>query len=347
MAPPGGLKKSGGPSSLRLNPIGLETRGRFGMQRRLYPSEKPISQNNFMFVGVYPKLNPASAHLAIGGEVQPVSIFNLRATVEVQKYFGTFGFVQSFTSPDLTYSDQALEDLETVPGRDPQAATVFHAALAPLVQMKVGPIAIRSLLQLDYWDFKLRGGDTVAYEATLDTLLPDMARRDRYRHPAWPPGSPGCVTLHPIQAASLCGSDLSAAGSQLGARGVRSRNAHQRLALFAAYTMRDRGHRVQQADGHRDRFLVPRSSLHGDAGRTGRMRRRMTHEPRVPAARGFAFDRIARGSQPGARVLSAAGSSDLIVRSRDRLHPRVATRHPVRGGGDARCRSAAASPVPS
>jgi hypothetical protein len=47
-------------SLFRLNPIGLETRARIGMQKRLYPSVKPISQNNFMFAGAYTRLNPAT-----------------------------------------------------------------------------------------------------------------------------------------------------------------------------------------------------------------------------------------------------------------------------------------------
>ena len=81
---------------LRLNPLGLETRARFGVQQRLFASDKAITRNNFAFGGFYPKLNPASAHLALGGEIQPASIFNLRVFGEVQKYFGTFGFLQSF-----------------------------------------------------------------------------------------------------------------------------------------------------------------------------------------------------------------------------------------------------------
>jgi hypothetical protein len=39
---------------LRLNPLGLETRGRFGFQKRLFPSKAKISENNFAFFGLYP-----------------------------------------------------------------------------------------------------------------------------------------------------------------------------------------------------------------------------------------------------------------------------------------------------
>src|SRR5687768_8925736 len=95
----------------RLNPLGLETRARFGVQKRLYYSEKAITQNNFRFFGVYPKLNPVSGHLAIGGEIQPASVFNLKAAVEIQRYFGVLGYLQSFRTPSANFSDNRLNDL--------------------------------------------------------------------------------------------------------------------------------------------------------------------------------------------------------------------------------------------
>src|SRR5215217_852814 len=37
---------------MRLNPTGLETRARIGVQKKLYPSDKKITENNFFFAGV-------------------------------------------------------------------------------------------------------------------------------------------------------------------------------------------------------------------------------------------------------------------------------------------------------
>jgi hypothetical protein len=225
---------------LRLNPLGLETRARFGFQKRLYHSDKAITRNNFAFGGLYPKLNPASAHLAVGGEIQPASIFNLRAFAEVQKYFGTFGMLQSFQTANANYSDQRLKDLRDSDTTPPQTATVFHASIQPLLQLKVGPIAVRGLFQFDYWDFKVRPGDTVAYEATFDTLLPDngwtlsidadvlyTGRKNtaiglRYSH------------VHPFY-----NSDHFANEAELEA--YDGENMHDRLGLFAAYTLADAG----------------------------------------------------------------------------------------------------------
>ena len=225
---------------LRLNPLGLETRARFGVQKRLYASEKAITRNNFGFAGIYPKLNPASAHLGVGGEIQPASIFNLRVLGEVQKYFGTFGMLQSFQTANANYSDQTLKDLRDSTTMEPQTATVLHASIQPLLQLKVGPIALRGLFQFDYWDFKVRSGDTVAYEATFDTLLPDngwtmsidadvlyTGRKNtaiglRYSHVR-----PFYKDKHFANAAELEAYD--------------GENVHNRLGLFAAYTLADDG----------------------------------------------------------------------------------------------------------
>jgi hypothetical protein len=119
---------------LRVNPLGLETRARFGLQKRLYTSEKQISANNFGFLGTFAKLNPASAHLGAGGELQPLSMFNLRAFAEVQRYFGSVGFLQSFPSANASYSDATLDDLSGTS----RAASVGPRPLEPVRDLALG-----------------------------------------------------------------------------------------------------------------------------------------------------------------------------------------------------------------
>ena len=218
----------------RLNPLGLETRARFGIQKRLYYSEKAITQNNFRFLGVYPKLNPVSAHLAIGGEIQPASIFNLKATIEVQKYFGLLGYLQSFRTPSANYSDERLKDLR---GTE-QTATVLHGSIAPLLQLKLGPVAIRTLFQLDYWAFQIRDGDTVAYEATYDTLLPDNGWTLSTDTDLLFVGRPGLAVglRHSWVKPFYRSEHFVDLGDE---QQYDDDNAHQRLGLFAAYTLRD------------------------------------------------------------------------------------------------------------
>jgi hypothetical protein len=235
-------------SIFRLNPIGLETRARLGLQKRLYPSKKPISQNNFMFVGAYPRLNPATAMLGLGGEFQPASIFNLKAFAELQQYFGSFGFLQSFTTPRANYSDQTIKDLKDDPMRAPQATGGVRVGIHPLLQLKAGPVAIRALFQLDYWDFSLRDGDTVAYEPTQDTLLPDKGLTFTTDTDILYTGRPGLAIglrhtfVKPFyKARHFADPDLSATENAEEFDRFGDNNGHQRLGLFAAYTLHDRG----------------------------------------------------------------------------------------------------------
>lgn len=225
----------------RLNPLGLETRGRFGLQKRLYASDKAVTQNNFAFFGVFPKLNPASAALAAGFEIQPASVFNLRGSAEVQKFFGTFGFLQSFASPLANYSDHQLDELADDPAHEPQTATALRVGIQPTLQAKVGPIAIRAMAQLDYWDLRgIRAGDTAAYEATFDTLLPDRGWTLTTDSDLLYVGRPGLALgvrhsyVRPFYQRRHFASDAEEAAYD-------NDNAHHRIGLFAAYTLRDRG----------------------------------------------------------------------------------------------------------
>lgn len=220
----------------RLNPLGLETRLRLGVQKRLYASQSKLGMNNFAFAGLYSKLSPAAAHVAAMGEVQPVSMFHLRAMFAVQRYFGNLGLLQSFNSPNANYSDQSLEDLESTS----QSSTLLQASLHPTLQVRVGPVAIRSLLQLDYWSLDVRDGDTTAYDATLDTLLPDGGWTLATDTDVLYVGRPGLAVgvrhswVHPFY-------KDSAFINVLDRNAYDDDNAHHRIGLFGAYTFRDRG----------------------------------------------------------------------------------------------------------
>lgn len=154
----------------RANPIGLEHQLRAGWQRRLFVSEAALFRDNFFFAGVLPRLNPAFTRVGPAVEIQPLSILNLRASAEYVRFFSTFGYLQSFPSPTVNYSDTRLAELADDDAA--YAASGFHASLEPTFQIKIGSTVIRNKFALDYWDMDLRAGDTVFYEATLDTLLP-------------------------------------------------------------------------------------------------------------------------------------------------------------------------------
>ncbi len=220
----------------RMNPLGLETRARFGLQKRLYASPSALTANNFAFVGLTAKLNPAAAYVAAAAEVQPASIFNLRASVGVQHYFKTLGFLQSFSSPNANYSDQSLDDNED----SAQRTQLLQATLQPMLQLRFGPLALRSMFQFDYWSLDIRDGDTAAYEVTLDTLIPDGGWTLSSDSDLLYVGHPGLAVglrhswVHPFY-------DSESFSDAADEDRYDGDNAHQRLGLFAAYTFRDRG----------------------------------------------------------------------------------------------------------
>lgn len=237
--PPGGWRLMLSDLTIfRLNPLGLETRARFGLQKRLYASESDVARTNFLFVGMFPKLNPVSVHAAIGAEIQPLSIFNLRVFAEASQWFGILGFMQSFTTATANYSDTTLKEMREDPGA--QKATHLRFGIWPQVQLRLGPLAVRSLFQLDYWDISVRDGDVVAYEPTVDTLVPDrgwVLQVDTdvlyVDHPGLALGVRHTAVRPYYKERHFADrADFDAYGGG---------NGHDRIGLFGAYTFRDRG----------------------------------------------------------------------------------------------------------
>jgi hypothetical protein len=153
----------------RYNPLGFEDQLRAGFQRRLYRSPSSIFRDNFLFGGVYPKLNPAFVKVGPSLEIQPLSIFNLRLAAEFVGYYATFGSLQSFRSPTDDYSDTVLRA-----GKDAKqnySTYGAHLMIEPMIQLKLGPIALRDKLAIEHWRMRVRDGDTVWYDSSLDTLV--------------------------------------------------------------------------------------------------------------------------------------------------------------------------------
>jgi hypothetical protein len=155
---------------IRYNPLGLESQFRFGYQVRLYEHSSMLGRDNFAFVGISPKFNPAYVKLAPSIELQPMSMLNLRFTAEYLRFFSTFGYLQSFTTPHANYSDSALASRRDA-GLN-YATSGFHVFGEALLQAKVGPIAVRNRFALERWRMTVNPGDRVWYDATLDTLVP-------------------------------------------------------------------------------------------------------------------------------------------------------------------------------
>jgi hypothetical protein len=156
--------------AVRYNPLGLEEQLRIGLQKRLYNNEKLAMRDNFVFFGLSTKLSPAFIKVGPSLDIQPMAMLNLRFTAEVMGWFGSFGYLQSFGSPQDNYSDSTITRLKDAGSN--YVAAGAHFTIEPLVQAKFGPIVLRNRLSVEYWRMSVRAGDTVFYDPTLDTLIP-------------------------------------------------------------------------------------------------------------------------------------------------------------------------------
>ncbi|HEX8703545.1 MAG TPA: hypothetical protein VF815_32215 [Myxococcaceae bacterium] len=218
----------------RINPIGLELQTRGGYQRRLYANEEALFRDNFLFVGTYPRISPALIKVGPMVEIQPLSIFNLRLAAEYVGFFGALGFLQSRGSPTGDYSDSTLNT-----GRDAGAAystSGSRLAIEPVVQLKMGPLALRNRFSLEYWNVGLRGDDRVFYEPTLDTLLPGKGLTYANDLDLLFTGLPPLVlgARHSLVRPVYTSRQLS--------EGESINNGHHRLGILAAYVFYDEGY---------------------------------------------------------------------------------------------------------
>jgi hypothetical protein len=223
--------------AVRLNPLGLEDQIRLGYQLRLLDRNTPLFRDTFFFAGVAPRLNPAFIKIGPSLEIQPLSIFNLHFGLEYVGYFSSFKQLQSFGSPLDDYSDPTLDRGKDA-GRN-YATGGLHVVLEPLVQVKLGPIAVRNKLAFEYWLMDVRAGDRVFYDITLDTLVPKsgwVLANDLdvvYVSKVGVTVGARYSVVQPLYAAS---------DFRPGEDRTRENNGHQRLGPLFAYTFFDRGY---------------------------------------------------------------------------------------------------------
>ena len=152
------------------NPSVAEYRSRINYKQRLGQSEELLWRDTFLSVGSHVRLNPSYTAVGPMVEWQPIAVFNLKALVDAYGFFGSVGMLQSFRSPLDEHSD-AVRSTREKAGEN-YATLGWHAMIQPTLQAKVGPVAVQNVFSLDYFSMRLRGEDTLWYDAGPDTLLP-------------------------------------------------------------------------------------------------------------------------------------------------------------------------------
>lgn len=169
-------------SIFRLGPLGLETQNRLVFQKRLMDSESVLFRDTFANGALALKLNPAYFKVGPTVDIQPIALLNVRVGYEYMRYFGGFGYLQSFDEPQLLADgsspfEASVRDANDEAGLN-YVTSGHHFFVEPTFQIKVSKVAVRSKTSVEIWRMALvdMNGDgqtdTVFYDATLHTLVP-------------------------------------------------------------------------------------------------------------------------------------------------------------------------------
>lgn len=156
--------------AVRANPLGLFLFGNVGFSERLYRSDSEALAQNFVYIGLAPEISPALARIGLRVDVQPLSVLRLWAIYQYGTYFGNFGYMQSFTSPDADWSDSTLRDLsDATDPADRNYSTSGHGArLGGRFQIKLGGFVLRNTFLAQWSRYDLRDGDDIYYDPIFD-----------------------------------------------------------------------------------------------------------------------------------------------------------------------------------
>ncbi len=225
-------------SIFRWNPIGLETRLNAGFAQKLYDHEHKALRDNFAWFGTYIRLNPAGTRAAAMVEVQPASILNLRFSAEYLHFFGNFTFIQSRADATGDLSDTTMKANKTG-ALGNYSGGGLHYTFEPMLQAKVGQVAIRNRAFFGWFDLDLQRGDRVFYEATLDVAVPakGMVFANDFDVIYQRPMDEALLSLG-VRVSSV----MPQYSGELQASGEKVDNSHHRAGLLAAYTFYDDGY---------------------------------------------------------------------------------------------------------
>jgi hypothetical protein len=164
--------------AFRANPLGFGLESHLSLRQRLYASESPALADNFASLGIDGAVSPASAHVGVAAELQPLTVIGFYARAGVTGYFGNFDELQAFPSPRSDWSNAAIDSIAALPPGDPrhsQAASSFELAFGSRQQVKLGQIALSNEASMTRYSASLREGDRVFYEPTQAVIVGQKA----------------------------------------------------------------------------------------------------------------------------------------------------------------------------
>jgi hypothetical protein len=158
-------------TGVRINPIGVETAYNLAYRLRFYESDSLALRDNYLGIGISPTLSPAQSRFGGTVEVRPLTVLALSAGFYHVGFPGSFGHLQSYETANEEHSDTDLDEGKDADQNYPTSG--WELQLRALALAKVGPIAIRSDLNVYASDLDLRGDDRLYYTPRQDLMVPD------------------------------------------------------------------------------------------------------------------------------------------------------------------------------
>ena len=156
-------------TALRYNPLGLLDDARFMYRYRLYETDKVALRDNFIGVGLAPTFSPAMLKIGPYVEFNPSTVFGVWSAIQFVQYFGSFNLLQSFPGAQSDFSDTAIKNNSA----QRQATNGFEVTIGANLNLKFGPIVVRSFFRAIYGSMNVRPGDRVHYDQFYDVLMPN------------------------------------------------------------------------------------------------------------------------------------------------------------------------------
>ena len=157
----------------RTVPIGLALFNDTGYRKLLTKSESLLRKNTYIEGGAYTITSPAYFRSGLYLESVPLSVLQLRTSVQAAKFYGTYGFL--LTNEDGSAPDWTLDDLDAVADQgNGVPGSVFYWETRVTPRIKAGRLV--ALAETRYLYLMHNTGKTT-YEPFYDVLFEP---RDHY-----------------------------------------------------------------------------------------------------------------------------------------------------------------------
>lgn len=154
-----------GALTVGTNPTGVQLRLTAGRRFGLTGSRSALRKDSHVALGVSQHVTPAYARTEAWLRLAPLSVLELRGSVQGVGYYGTFGNVVGFPGYDADFTDDARKRRKT----DARSAFGWARTAGVAVKAAVGRVALRSAGDVEWWSLDRPG--PYFYEPHRATLL--------------------------------------------------------------------------------------------------------------------------------------------------------------------------------